>query len=279
MSARLLPSCRTALYLPASNARATDKARALPVDAVILDLEDAVAPELKAEARAAAVVAAHEGGFAARLGLRINAVDTDWGAQDLAAAAEAPFAFVVAPKISTPSDLGVISEGLGVGQALWAMIETPAGLLNLDAIAASGAPLEALMLGTNDLALALGTGPSPDREPFKPWLARLVAAARTNGLLAIDGVFNRIDAPDALSAEARQGRLYGFDGKSLIHPAQIEPVRAAFAPTAEQLTWARDVIAAFEAPEAQGRGAVRAAGAMVERLHLAQARAILAEGE
>lgn len=269
--------CRTVLYLPAAHPRAVEKARVLDVDAVILDLEDAVAPELKAEARAAAVAAAVAGGFRGRLGVRVNGADTPWGADDLAAVAAAPIAFVVAPKISGPADIAPIAARLGTDQALWAMIETPAALLALPQIAAAGLPLEALMLGTNDLALALGTGPSPDREPFKPWLATLVAAARAHGLLAIDGVFNRLDDADGLAAEARQGRLHGFDGKSLIHPSQIAPVRAAFAPTAAELAWAEAVVTAFAAPEAAGRGAVRAAGGMVERLHLAQAEALLAE--
>lgn len=269
--------CRTVLYLPAANARAVEKARGLDVDAVILDLEDAVAPEQKDAARAAAVAAATAGGFRGRLGVRINGLDTPWGATDLAAAAAAPVAFVVVPKVSGPADVAAVAAGLGPGQALWAMIETPAALLALPQIAAADGHLEALMLGTNDLALALGTGPSPDREPFRPWLATLVAAARAHGRLAIDGVFNRIDDTDGLAAEARQGRLYGFDGKSLIHPAQIAPVQAAFAPTAAEIAWAEAVVAAFAAPEAAGRGAVRAAGGMVERLHLTQAEALLAE--
>jgi citrate lyase subunit beta/citryl-CoA lyase len=269
--------CRTVLYLPAANARAVEKARGLDVDAVILDLEDAVTAELKPDARTAAVAAAVAGGFRGRLGVRVNGADTPWGAEDLAAVAAAPFAVVVAPKVSGPADLTRFADGLAPGQALWAMIETPAALLALPQIAGGGGPLEALMLGTNDLALALGTGPSPDREPFKPWLATLVAAARAHGLLAIDGVFNRIDDPDGLGAEARQGRLHGFDGKSLIHPAQVAPVRDAFAPTTAELAWAEAVVTAFAAPEAAGRGAVRAAGGMVERLHLARAEALLAE--
>lgn len=271
------PPCRTALYLPAANARAVEKARGLDVDAVILDLEDAVAPEQKDAARADAVAAATAGGFRGRPGVRINGLDTPWGAADLAAVAAAPVAFVVVPKVSGPGDVAAVAARLGPHQALWAMIETPAALLALPQIAAAGRPLEALMLGTNDLALALGTGPSPDREPFKPWLAALVAAARAHGLLALDGVFNRIDDADGLAAEARQGRLFGFDGKSLIHPAQIAPVQAAFAPTAAEIAWAEAVVAAFAAPDAAGRGAVRAAGGMAERLHLAQAEALLAE--
>ncbi|MFC0634814.1 HpcH/HpaI aldolase/citrate lyase family protein [Brevundimonas balnearis] len=271
------PRARTVLYLPASNARAVEKARELDVDAVILDLEDAVAPEAKDAARQAAVEAARTGGFLGRLGVRVNALDTEWGETDLTAVADAPFAFVVVPKIERPDHVAAVSGRLTAKQALWLMIETPHALTWLDGIAATGGPLEALMLGLNDLALALRTGPSPDREPFKPWLSATVAAARANGLLAIDGVFNRLEDEEGLIAEARQGRLYGFDGKSLIHPKQINPVRVAFAPTEAEAAWARAVVAAFDDPANAGKGAVRAAGGMVERLHLDQARAILAE--
>jgi citrate lyase subunit beta/citryl-CoA lyase len=156
------------------------------------------------------------------------------------------------------------------------MIETPRGLIALNDIAAAGGRLDGLMLGVNDLAKALGTGASPDREPFKPWLAALVVAARAQGLLAIDGVFNRIEDADGLAAEAAQGRLYGFDGKSLIHPSQIAAANAAFSPSEAEVARARDIVGAFAAPEAEGRGAIRVGGAMVERLHLDQAEALLA---
>ena len=266
---------RSVLYLPASNARAVEKARTLDCDVAILDLEDAVAPEAKAEARAAAVAAVRAGGFGPRLGVRINALDSDWGEDDLDALAEAGAGLIVAPKVETVETVHAISVR-APGAALWAMIETPRGLIGLNDIAAAGGRLDGLMLGVNDLAKALGTGASPDREPFKPWLAARVVAARAQGLLAIDGVFNRIEDADGLAAEAVQGRLYGFDGKSLIHPSQIACANAAFSPSEAEVARARDIVEAFAAPEAEGRGAIRVGGAMVERLHLDQAEALLA---
>jgi citrate lyase beta subunit len=270
---------RSVLYLPASNARAVEKARTLDCDVAILDLEDAVAPEAKAEARAAAVAAVKAGGFGPRLGVRINALDTEWGEDDLDALAQAGAGLIVAPKVETVETVHAISAR-APGAAVWAMIETPRGLIALNDIARAGAAaggrLDGLMLGVNDLAKALGTGASPDREPFKPWLAALVVAARAHGLLAIDGVFNRIEDADGLAAEAAQGRLYGFDGKSLIHPSQIAAANAAFSPSEAEVAEARAVVEAFAAPEAEGRGAIRVGGAMVERLHLIQAEALLA---
>lgn len=267
---------RSVLYLPASNARAVEKARTLTCDVAILDLEDAVAPGAKAEARAAAVAAVQAGGFGPRVGVRINGLDTPWGLDDLAALKAAGASLIVAPKVETPETVHAVTAQIARGAALWAMIETPRALLSMTEIAEAGGALDGLMLGVNDLAKALGTGPSPDREPFKPWLSLLVAAARTHNLLAIDGVFNRIDDADGLIAEAAQGRLYGFDGKSLIHPSQIAPANAAFSPSEAEIEQARAVIAAFAAPEAEGLGAIRVNGAMAERLHLEQAQALLA---
>ena len=267
---------RSVLYLPASNARAIEKARTLDCDVAVLDLEDAVAPEAKADAREAAVAAVRGGGFGPRLGVRINGLDTDWGPDDLAAMQAAGATRVVAPKVETPQAVHALSAGLAEGCALWAMIETPRALLALADIATADGALDGLMLGVNDLAKALGTGASPDREPFKPWLAMLVAAARANGLLAIDGVFNRIDDAEGLAVEALQGRLYGFNGKSLIHPSQIAAANAAFSPSEAEIADARAIVAAFDGPDADGRGAIRVNGAMVERLHLEQAKALLA---
>lgn len=270
---------RSVLYLPASNARAIQKARTLDCDVAVLDLEDAVAPEAKADARAAAVQAVRDGGFGPRLGVRINGLDTEWGLDDLAAMKAAGAKLVVAPKVETPEMVHALTAGLARGSALWAMIETPRALLALAEIASADGALDGLMLGVNDLAKALGTGTSSDRDPFKPWLAMLVAAARANGLLAIDGVFNRIDDAQGLAAEAAQGRLYGFDGKSLIHPSQIAAANAAFSPSENEVAQARAIVAAFAAPEAKGQGAIRVNGAMVERLHLDQAQALLARAE
>ena len=270
---------RSVLYLPASNARAIEKARTLDCDVAVLDLEDAVAPQAKAAARAAAVEAVRGGGFGPRLGVRINGLDTEWGLDDLAAMKAAGATLVVAPKVETPEAVHALSAGLGKDCALWAMIETPRALMALADSASADGALDGLMLGVNDLAKALGTGTSADREPFKPWLAMLVAAARANGLLGIDGVFNRIEDAEGLAAEALQGRLYGFDGKSLIHPSQIAAANAAFSPSEAEIADARAIVAAFDAPDAEGRGAIRVNGAMVERLHLEQAKALLARAD
>ena len=265
---------RSVLYLPASNARAVEKARSLDADMVILDLEDAVAPETKDAARAAAVQALAEGGFRGAVGVRINGLDTDWGAADLKALTAARI--IVAPKVESPETVRALSAALPDGCALWAMIETPAAVLRLDAIAGAGGALDALMFGTNDLSAALGCAASPDREPLKAWLAATVAAARAHGLMAIDGVFNGIDDAAGLTAECFQGRLYGFDGKSLIHPSQIEAANTVFAPTEAEVAHARAVAAAFAAPEAEGLGVIRVDGRMTERLHLAAAERLLA---
>ena len=268
---------RSVLYLPASNARAIEKARTLPCDVAILDLEDAVAPEAKIEARAATVAAVQAGGFGPRLGVRINALDTEWGRDDLDALADTTVDLIVVPKVENATTLAGVTNRLPRNTAVWAMIETPRALLGLGDIAASGGSLEALMLGTNDLAALLRTGASPDREPLKPWLAQMVATARTHGLLAIDGVFNRFADTEGFAAECAQGRLYGFDGKSLIHPSQIEGANTAFAPSETEIAQARAIVAAFSAAEAAGRGAIQVDGQMVERLHLAAAERILAQ--
>ena len=263
---------RSVLFLPADNPRAVEKARGLDCDLAVLDLEDAVAPGRKAEARAAAVAALKTHPFA----VRINSLDTPWGADDLAALAGTGVRLVVAPKVEDAATVADLSARLPENTRLWAMIETPRALFDLYGLAASGGPLQALMLGVNDLAKALGTAPSPDREPLKPHLAAVVAAARAHGLLAIDGVFNRFQDVEGFAAEAAQARLYGFDGKSLIHPSQIAPCHSAFAPTAAEIAFARAVVAAFSTPDAAGKGAIHVGGEMVERLHLDQARALLA---
>ena len=273
----MIRAARSVLYLPASNPRAIEKARTLACDVAILDLEDAVAPEAKIQARAAAVQAVRAGGFGPRLGVRINGLDTEWGADDLAALKNTGIDLVIAPKVETAAAVHALLNRLDAGTALWAMIETPAALFDLGPIASAGGALEGLMLGVNDLAIALGTGTSPDREPLKPWLALTVAMARAHGLLAIDGVFNRFADTDGFAAECAQARLYGFDGKSLIHPSQIDAANTAFAPTPEEIERARAIVSAFAQPEATGRGAIQVDGQMVERLHLAAAERVLAQ--
>jgi len=270
---------RSVLYLPASNPRAIEKARGLDCDAVILDLEDAVAADAKTDARQAAVAALKADGFRPRVGVRINGLDTPWGADDLAALTGLEPAFVVAPKIESPEGVREVAARLPAGVDLWIMIETPLSVLRLDAIAGAGAPLAALMLGINDFGERMNLVLGPDREPLKPWLAAVAAAARGHGLLAIDGVVNATDDAERLEAECRQGRAFGFDGKSLIHPSQIAVANAAFSPSAEEVARAREIVAAFAAADAEGKGAIRVGYRMVERLHLDAAHRLLARHE
>lgn len=266
---------RSVLYLPASNPRAVEKARGLNADAVILDLEDAVAPDAKVGARQAAVEALSAGGFNGRVGVRINGLDTPWGADDLTALCVHKPDFAVAPKIESPEAVREVAARLPADVALWIMVETPLSVLRLDQIAGAGAPLAALMLGINDFGERMNLVLGPDREPLKPWLAAVVAAARGHGLLAIDGVVNATDDSDRLRTECLQGRAFGFDGKSLIHPAQIDAANAAFSPSPEEVARAREVVAAFADADAQGKGAIRVGYRMVERLHLDAAHRLL----
>lgn len=266
---------RSALYLPALNARAVAKARELPCDVVILDLEDAVAPEAKLAARAAALAAIREGGFGTReLVIRANALSSDWGADDCAALAAARPDAVLLPKVDDGAAVAAYAALLP-GVALWAMVETPRALLRLESLA-GGPQLEALVMGTNDIAKDLGMRAGPDRLPFLGFLAQSVAAARAYGLVILDGVYNAIDDVEGFARECAQGVLFGFDGKTVIHPSQVVPCNAAFSPADEEIAWAATVERAFAAPEAAGRGAIRVEGRMVERLHLDQARRTLA---
>jgi len=270
---------RSVLYLPASNARAIEKARGLNADAVILDLEDAVAPDAKTEARQAMVAALTAGGFSPRVGVRINGLDTAWGAEDLAALKDLKPDFVVAPKIESPEAVRAVAARLPDGVPLWIMVETPLSVLRLDRIAGAGAPLAALMLGINDFGERMNLVLGPDRDPLKPWLAAVVAAARGHGLLAIDGVVNATEDADRLRTECLQGRAFGFDGKSLIHPAQIDAANTAFSPSPEEVARAREVVAAFAEADAAGKGAIRVGYRMVERLHLDAAHRLLVRHE
>jgi citrate lyase subunit beta/citryl-CoA lyase len=269
---------RSVLFMPASNPRAIAKAAGLPCDAVILDLEDAVAPEAKDAARAAAVAAAAEGFDGRACAVRVNALDTQWGRDDAAALAGAPgVAAVVVPKVAAAADVLAVRAILGAeGPPIWAMIETCGALLRLAEIVAVGAGLELLIAGTNDLAKEMRCRPGVTRAPLVPALVQMVIAARSAGLVVLDGVCNAIGDEARLAAECAQGAMLGFDGKTLIHPGQIAAANAAFGPSAEELAWARGVVAAFAAPDAAGKGAIRLDGAMVERLHLAEAERLLA---
>ena len=270
---------RSALYLPASNPRAIAKAGTLDCDAVILDLEDAVALEAKADARAAAVAAVREGGFGHRLlVVRCNPPGTAEGAADLRALAGSPPDAVLVPKVSDASVLETARAMLGEGPALWAMVETPLALLRLDAICAGGVRhgLAALVMGTNDLALELRQPPVEGRWNVVAQLVEGLVAARAHGLAALDGVFNALSDAEGLARECRQGRDLGFDGKTLIHPAQIAPANAAYEPSATDIEAAKRLKSTFEQPENVGKGAIRHEGRMVERLHLVEATRTLA---
>ena len=273
---------RSALYLPASNAKAIAKARTLPCDMVILDLEDAVAPEMKDEAREAAVTAVNQGGFGHReVAIRANGLDTPWGAADLAAIAGSAADAVLVPKVNGPADITAYQEALNLAppqMQLWAMIETCASVANLPAIAAMGGStrLSLWIMGTNDLAKEMRAQLTPCRTPFLPFLSMAVAAARSQGIAVLDGVCNEFRDLAVFEAEARQGLMFGFDGKSLIHPAQIEPCNAVFSPSQEDLAWAHSVIEAFNLPENAGKGAIRVEGKMAELLHLEQAKRLVA---
>lgn len=276
---------RSVLYMPASNARAMAKARTLDCDAVALDLEDAVAPEAKAEARTALIAEAQRGGFGhRRLIARINGLSTPWGSDDLGALAGAPVEAILAPKVDDADDIVTLSQamdaaGFAPEVALWVMIETPRAVLALDRIAACAATtrLKGFVLGLNDLAKDTGIAQLPARAAFVPVLTMAVMAARAHGLLILDGVCNAIDDTARLEAECVQARDSGFDGKTLIHPAQLAVCNAVFAPSDEDITEAEGIVAAFADLDNANKGALRVGGKMVELLHLAQARALLAK--
>ena len=264
---------RSALYVPASNARALAKAGALPADALILDLEDAVAPEAKALARAA-LAGAPRG--RARL-VRVNGAGTPWHEADLLAAAAIAPDGIVLPKVAGPAEVEAARARLGPGAPpLWAMIETPAGVL---AAAAVAPRVAGLIAGTNDLAEDLRARPGAGRGPLLAALSMVVLAARAAGIVALDGVCVDLAGGEAFAAECRQGRDWGFDGKTLIHPAQIAAANAAFAPSPEEVDLARRRVEAFEAARAEGRGVAVLDGRLVEGLHVAAARAMLARAE
>ena len=273
---------RSVLYLPASNERAIDKARGLACDVVILDLEDAVAPDAKVLARAQALAAVQAGGFGSReVVIRVNGLDTPWGTEDLAAAAVAGADAVLVPKIASADDLSAYAAPLGGQTRLWAMIETCAAIFALDPIgrASAVARVDAWVIGSNDLAKEMRCRPGVERAPLAAALSLSVMAARAHGLAILDGVFNEIADAEGLERQCAQGADLGFDGKTLIHPSQIPAANRAFTPDAQAVAWARTVVAAFDLTESVGKGVVQVAGRMVERLHLAEARRQIAVAE
>jgi citrate lyase subunit beta / citryl-CoA lyase len=273
---------RSVLFMPGSNARAIEKARTLPVDTVVLDLEDSVAPEGKEAARSQVMDAVAVGGFATReVVVRINGLDTAWWLEDVNAAAKAKPDAILVPKVSSPGLLEDVAERLvdiGADQKIriWAMMETPLAVLNAREIAAAAKDVETrlacLVMGTNDLAKETRAKILPGREPMRLWLMICVAAARAYGLDVIDGVYNDFSDAEGFARECAEARDMGFDGKSIIHPNQIAASNAVFAPTTDEVAQARAIIDAFERPENEGKGVMVLDGRMVERLHADMAR-------
>jgi citrate lyase subunit beta/citryl-CoA lyase len=280
---------RSVLYMPGSNARALEKAKTLPADGVILDLEDSVAPDAKEAARRQVTDAVKAGGFGTReVFIRVNGIDTPWHSDDLSAAAQAAPDAILIPKVSTVQTLEVIGQRLlDTGTAhktrVWAMIETPLAIFNILAIAGAARDSETrlggFVMGTNDLAKDTRARLVPGRAPMLSWLSTCVAAARIHGIDILDGVYNDIGNAEGFVAECRQGVELGFDGKTLIHPSQIEPCNTAFSPSDDEVAQARKMIAAFDLPENRTKGVVSIDGRMVERLHADMARRTVAIAE
>ncbi|NNM71066.1 HpcH/HpaI aldolase/citrate lyase family protein [Enterovirga aerilata] len=268
---------RSVLYMPGSNARAIEKARSLPADAVILDLEDAVAPEAKAAAREQVVASVKAGGFGRReVVIRVNGLDTPWGHDDLLAAASSGADAVLVPKVSDADAIGAVELALATARApdalrVWAMIETPIAILHAEAIARAArhetGRLACFVLGTNDIAKETRARFVPGRWTMLPWLATVVVAARAHGLDVLDGVYNDLQDEAGFRAECEQGRDLGMDGKTLIHPNQIPAANEIFAPAPAEVEAARKIISAFDLPENRGRGVISLGGRMVERMH------------
>jgi citrate lyase subunit beta/citryl-CoA lyase len=278
---------RSVLYMPGANERALEKAKTLPADSLILDLEDAVAPEAKIEARDRVCGVVKAGGYGPReLVIRINGQDTEWGKGDLKAAAHAKPDAILAPKVSTADEIRWLDEGLSEAGApatmgLWVMIETPLSIFNLKEIASCGKTtrLSGFVMGSNDLIKDFRAEPMPGRENLAVTYTLAIAAARAYDLLVFDGVYNDIANAEGFAAESRQAKAFGFDGKTLIHPSQVEPCNAIFAPPGDAVKQARDVIAAFADPANGGKGVLKVNGKMTELLHLAQAKRLVAVAE
>jgi citrate lyase subunit beta/citryl-CoA lyase len=277
---------RSVLYMPGANKRALEKAKTLPADSLILDLEDSVAPEAKAEARDSVCAAVKAGGYGHReLVIRVNAIETPWGMDDLRAAVAAVPDAILVPKVSQPGDIVTAAKVLGSVHApgktrLWAMMETPKSMLNAREIAALGTEpehrLACLVMGTNDLLKESRARAMHNRIAVVPWLAMTLVAARAFGLDILDGVYNDFRDDKGFREECEHGRTLGMDGKTLIHPSQVTPCNEIFSPTDEEVTWSRAIIAAFDDPENDHKGVITVDGKMVERLHLAMAERTVA---
>jgi len=281
MSATLRPR-RSVLYMPGANERALEKAKGIPADALILDLEDAVAPDAKPDARTRVCAAASSGEYGSKeIAIRVNGIGTQWHDEDIAAAAAAGPDAILVPKVNSAEEVGILVAALKRAGApehtkLWAMLETPVAVFDAETIAAASDRLTVLVMGTNDLAKELQAEHVPGRAPLQFGLQRCLMAARLTGKVILDGVFNDIKDDEGFRAECLQGRQSGFDGKTLIHPSQVEPCNELFAPSADDVEHSRRVIEAFDEAQAEGRGVVTVDGRMIENLHVDNARRILA---
>ena len=274
---------RSVLYMPSSNQRALDKARSLPVDALIFDLEDAVAPDDKSSARANACAAASSGEYGRReIAIRVNGIDTEWHAEDMAAACAAGPDAILVPKVSSAEAVLALVERMNENgapdrTALWAMVETPHAMLHAEEIAAASDRLTVLVMGTNDLAKELYAEHVPGRQPLLAGLGLALLAARATGKAIIDGVYNNVKDTEGFLAECQQGREMGFDGKTLIHPGQVAGANEAFAPSETAVEDARGILQAWE--DGKGTGVVTYNGRMVESLHVESAQRVLSMHE
>ena len=273
---------RSVLYMPGANERALEKAKGIPADALILDLEDAVAPDAKPEARDRVCAAARSGEYGNKeIAIRVNGIGTQWHDDDIAAAAAAGPDAVLVPKVNSAAEVTQLVAALERGGApattqLWAMLETPEAVLHAEEIVSASPRLTVLVMGTNDLAKELHAVQVPGRAPLQFGLQRCLTAARLAGKVILDGVYNDIKNEDGFRAECEQGLAFGFDGKTLIHPSQVDPCNDVWAPSAEEIEHSRKVIAAFEEAQAEGRGVVTVDGRMIENLHVDNARRVLA---
>lgn len=273
---------RSVLYMPGANTRALDKARTLPADALIFDLEDAVAPDAKEAARANVVAAAQSKGYGKReIVIRCNGLSTPWGKADIAAIAKSGADAVLVPKVETAAEVASVvaqldAAGAPKSMAVWAMMETPKGILRADEVAGSHPRLTLFVMGTNDLVKDMRARHTPMRLPMVTALGLGMLAARAHGLTILDGVYNDIQDAEGFRAVCQQGLEMGFDGKTLIHPSQVEPCNEVFAPSAAELEMAGKIVTAFKAAQAEGKGVVTVDGRMIENLHVEQAERALA---
>ena len=273
---------RSALYMPGANTRALEKARTLPADALIFDLEDAVAPEAKEAARTNVVLAAESRAYGKReIAIRCNGLGTPWGEADIEAIAKSGADAILVPKVESATQVTHVvslldTAGAPTTMAVWAMMETPKGILRAEEIAGSHPRLGLFVMGTNDLVKDMRARHTPMRLPMITALGIGMLAARAHGLAILDGVYNDIQDTAGFRAVCQQGLEMGFDGKTLIHPSQVEPCNEIFAPSAAELEMAGKIVAAFKAAQAEGKGVVTVDGRMIENLHVEQAERALA---